>query len=87
MPYDTTRDEYKIFSCIETLTAAERDLGSRVAKAAQQHGIHWAILPPNAEYAQRCVDLGCRMLSIGIDTWVIQRGLRDFQRQFADVKI
>ncbi|KAB2103713.1 hypothetical protein AG0111_0g8330 [Alternaria gaisen] len=36
MPYDTTRDEYKIFSCIETLTAAERDLGSRVAKAAQR---------------------------------------------------
>ncbi|KAH6870326.1 hypothetical protein BKA58DRAFT_411504 [Alternaria rosae] len=36
MPFDTTRDEYKIFSCIETLTAAERDLGSRVAKAAQR---------------------------------------------------
>jgi hypothetical protein len=36
MPFDTRRDEYKIFSCIETLTAAERDLGSRVAKAAQR---------------------------------------------------
>jgi hypothetical protein len=36
MPFDTTRDEYKIFSCIETLTAAERDLGARVAKAAQR---------------------------------------------------
>ncbi|KAG9185238.1 hypothetical protein G6011_07782 [Alternaria panax] len=36
MPYDTTRDEYRIFSCIDTLTAAERDLGSRVAKAAQR---------------------------------------------------
>ncbi|KAI4625731.1 hypothetical protein J4E80_002864 [Alternaria sp. BMP 0032] len=36
MPFDTTRDEYKMFSCIETLTAAERDLGSRVAKAAQR---------------------------------------------------
>ncbi|KAF2116850.1 hypothetical protein BDV96DRAFT_598692 [Lophiotrema nucula] len=35
MPYDTTRDEYKIFACVETLTPAERDLGTRVAKAAQ----------------------------------------------------
>ncbi|KAF2036324.1 hypothetical protein EK21DRAFT_52802 [Setomelanomma holmii] len=36
MPFDTTCDEYRIFSCIETLTAAERDLGARVAKAAQR---------------------------------------------------
>ena len=36
MPYDTTRDEHKIFACIESLTPAERDLGARVAKAAQR---------------------------------------------------
>jgi hypothetical protein len=36
MPYDTTRDEYKIYACIESLTPAERDLGARVAKAAQR---------------------------------------------------
>ncbi|RAR02965.1 gas2 domain-containing protein [Stemphylium lycopersici] len=36
MPFDTARDEYKLFACIDTLTAAERDLGSRVAKAAQR---------------------------------------------------
>lgn len=36
MPFDTTCDEYKIFACIDTLTAAERDLGARVAKAAQR---------------------------------------------------
>ncbi|ORY06226.1 hypothetical protein BCR34DRAFT_571449 [Clohesyomyces aquaticus] len=36
MPFDTTRDEYKIFACIETLTPAERELGARVAKAAQR---------------------------------------------------
>src|SRR5262245_27351689 len=37
----------------------------RVAKAAQQHHIYWAILPPNSASARRCVDLGCRMLSLG----------------------
>lgn len=36
VPFDTTRDEYKIFACIDTLTPAERDLGARVAKAAQR---------------------------------------------------
>jgi hypothetical protein len=36
MPYDVTRDEYKMFACIENLTPAERDLGARVAKAAQR---------------------------------------------------
>ncbi|OAL50163.1 hypothetical protein IQ07DRAFT_600258 [Pyrenochaeta sp. DS3sAY3a] len=36
MPFDTTQDEYKIFACIDTLTAAERELGMRVAKAAQR---------------------------------------------------
>lgn len=36
LPFDTTQEDYKIFACIETLTAAERDLGTRVAKAAQR---------------------------------------------------
>lgn len=36
MPYDVSRDEYKIFACIENLTPAEKDLGARVAKAAQR---------------------------------------------------
>src|SRR5262245_47942242 len=56
----------------------------RVARAAKANGIHWAILPPNVAYAKRCLDLGCRMLSIGIDTWLVQRGLRDFRREFGD---
>lgn len=54
----------------------------RVAKAARENGIHWAILPPNREYAQRCLDLGCRMLSLNIDTWAVQWGLRAFWKGF-----
>lgn len=59
----------------------------RVAKAARDHGIHWAILPPNLAYAQRCVDLGCRMLSLGIDTWTVQRGLKAFADEYAGLKV
>src|SRR5205085_11908749 len=53
----------------------------RVAKAARGHGIHWAILPLHADMAKRCVDLGCRMLSLGVDTWIVQRGIRAFKKE------
>ncbi|KAF2257257.1 hypothetical protein BU26DRAFT_546353 [Trematosphaeria pertusa] len=63
MPYDTSRDEYKIFACIEALTPAERDLGARVAKAAQrlkswcdevaQWGWSGSFEQPSEEYKER----------------------------------
>jgi 2-dehydro-3-deoxyglucarate aldolase/4-hydroxy-2-oxoheptanedioate aldolase len=59
----------------------------RVAKAARSHGIHWAILPRNLAYAQRCLDMGCRMLSLGIDTWTVQRGLKAFAEEFAGLRV
>ena len=55
----------------------------RVARAAREAGIAWAILPRSPEYARRCVDLGCRMLSIGIDVWAVQRGLASFLAEYA----
>jgi 2-dehydro-3-deoxyglucarate aldolase/4-hydroxy-2-oxoheptanedioate aldolase len=57
----------------------------RVAKAAKSNGIHWAILPRNAAYAKRCVDLGCKMLSVGLDVWAIQRGLKAFLTEFESI--
>jgi 2-dehydro-3-deoxyglucarate aldolase/4-hydroxy-2-oxoheptanedioate aldolase len=57
----------------------------KVAKAAQKHKVHWAILPRNAAYAKRCIDLGCRMLSIGMDIWSVQRGLKAFLDEFGQL--
>jgi 4-hydroxy-2-oxoheptanedioate aldolase len=57
----------------------------RVAKAAKANGIHWAILPRNVAYAKRCVDLGCRMLSVGLDVWAVQRGLKAFLSEFESI--
>jgi 4-hydroxy-2-oxoheptanedioate aldolase len=54
----------------------------RVARAAKANGIHWAILPRTAAYAKRCVDLGCTMLSVGLDVWAVQRGLKAFLAEF-----
>jgi 2-keto-3-deoxy-L-rhamnonate aldolase RhmA len=56
----------------------------RVAKAAQAHRIHWAILPVNATYARRCVEMGCRMLALGMDVWAFQKGLKAFQTDYAE---
>ena len=37
----------------------------------------------DAEYARRCVALGCKMLSIGLDVWALQRGLRSIDAEYA----
>ena len=56
----------------------------RVAAASKAHNVPWAILPFDVESARRCVQLGCRMLSIGIDMWVMQRGVKAFKTEFAE---
>jgi len=56
----------------------------RVARAAREHGIDWAILPLNPAYGRRCVELGCKMLSLGMDVWIVQRGLKAFQSEYAE---
>jgi 2-keto-3-deoxy-L-rhamnonate aldolase RhmA len=56
----------------------------RVARACRSNHIPWAILPRDAAHARRCVELGCRMLSIGIDAWVFNLGLRAFKERFGE---
>ncbi len=56
----------------------------RVARAAAAHKVHWAILPPTPAYARRCLEMGCRMLSLGIDVWTVAKGLQAFQAEYAE---
>lgn len=56
----------------------------RVARAAKEHRIHWAILPLNPEHARRSVEMGCRMLAIGMDVWAIGKGLRAYQGEYGE---
>ncbi|HYT95062.1 MAG TPA: aldolase/citrate lyase family protein [Gemmataceae bacterium] len=58
----------------------------RVARAARANGIHWAVLPASAAHAKRYVDLGCRMLSLGLDVWAVQRGLKAFLAEYAAIE-
>jgi 2-dehydro-3-deoxyglucarate aldolase/4-hydroxy-2-oxoheptanedioate aldolase len=56
----------------------------RVAQAASQHGKHWGILPRDLAYARRCVALGCRMLSLGMDVWTLHGGLKALRAEYAE---
>jgi 4-hydroxy-2-oxoheptanedioate aldolase len=56
----------------------------RVAAAAKKNGIHWAIVPKDVLHGRRCVEMGCRMLSIGFDTLTIFAGLEATRRQFSE---
>src|SRR5207237_2310213 len=56
----------------------------RTARAAAANGVAWAILPRDAAHARRCVGLGCRMLSIGMDAWAFQKGVKAIQGEFAE---
>ena len=56
----------------------------RVARAARERRLPWAILPADAGHARRCVELGCRVLSLGIDAWAFQRGVQAFQTEYAE---
>jgi 2-dehydro-3-deoxyglucarate aldolase/4-hydroxy-2-oxoheptanedioate aldolase len=56
----------------------------RVARASKEHGIAWAVLPFNSDFARRSMELGCRMLSLGLDVWTMQSGLKMIQAEYAD---
>lgn len=58
------------------------DAFARVAAVAKTAGLPWAILPRDAAYARRCVDLGCSVLSTGLDVWALARGLEAIQAEY-----
>ncbi len=56
----------------------------RVARASAAHRVPWAILPLGPAHAHRCVEMGCRMLSIGVDSWAFLKGVKAFQDDYAE---
>jgi 4-hydroxy-2-oxoheptanedioate aldolase len=61
-----------------------RSAVERVAAAARRHNVPWAILPRDPGHACRCVEMGCRMLSIGIDVWFLHAGVRAWKKEFGE---
>jgi 4-hydroxy-2-oxoheptanedioate aldolase len=56
----------------------------RVAATCKRAGRHWGILPLSPAFARRCVGLGCKILGLGIDMWVIRKGVQAFQEEYAE---
>jgi 2-dehydro-3-deoxyglucarate aldolase/4-hydroxy-2-oxoheptanedioate aldolase len=56
----------------------------KVARASASNKVAWAILPRDAAHARRCVEMGCRVLSLGIDVWFFQRGIKAYKQEFAE---
>jgi len=54
-----------------------------VAVACRNRGKHWGTLPASAEFADKAVDRGCRMLTMGNDVVSMRRGIAAIQETFA----
>jgi 4-hydroxy-2-oxoheptanedioate aldolase len=65
-------DHEKVWNAIE-----------RVANACRKHGKAWGIVPAGPKHADRCVELGCRMLTFGSDVMALRLGVQAVQNLFA----
>ena len=57
----------------------------RVAQACKKHGKNWGTIAVNPAFAKRTYDLGCRMLSFGIDAVMLRRGVEATKSTFGDL--
>ena len=53
-----------------------------VAQACRNTGKHWGCVNPDEAFAQRAVELGCRMPTLGGDVLAMRRGIERFQQTF-----
>ncbi len=56
----------------------------RVAAACRNHGITWGCVAPDPKFADRAVENGCRMPTLGNELFMIRRGIEKFHESFAN---
>ncbi len=56
----------------------------RISDACRGGGITWGTVPAGADYARRCVDKGCRMLTLANETLAMRRGIEALKDSYAD---
>jgi 4-hydroxy-2-oxoheptanedioate aldolase len=54
----------------------------RVADACHRRGKPWGMVPPDPALAERAVELGCRMLTLGNDVMCLRRGVEAVRQAF-----
>lgn len=53
-----------------------------VQKACAKHGKHWGVVPVDPEYADKCYDLGCRMITFGNDIFALKTGIASIKGSY-----
>ena len=48
---------------------------AQVAAACRKHGKHWGTVPADPAFAERCVEMGCRMISVASDVLAMRLGV------------
>ncbi|MHC4398633.1 MAG: HpcH/HpaI aldolase family protein [Planctomycetota bacterium] len=51
------------------------DAIDKVAAACREHGKPWGTVPAGPDYAARCLEKGCRMLTLANETLAVRRGV------------
>lgn len=59
------------------------DAINRVADTCRRTGKSWGCVAPDPQFADRAVESGCRMVTMGNDVLVIRRGIEAFKNAFA----
>lgn len=59
------------------------DAISKVAQACERHGKHWGAVVPDPEFADKALQLGCRMPTMGNDVLTLRRGIDAIKTSFA----
>ena len=60
------------------------DAIDRISTACHKHGKTWGTVPAGPDYAARCVEKGCRMLTLANETLAVRRGIETLQEWYAD---
>lgn len=56
----------------------------RVAEACRNHGKAWGAVVPDAKFADRAVENGCRMPTMGNDVMVMRRGIEAIKAAYSN---
>lgn len=58
---------------------------AQVAAACRKHGKHWGTVPADPAFADRCYDLGCRMISFAGDVLAMRLGVAALKHNYASL--
>jgi 2-dehydro-3-deoxyglucarate aldolase/4-hydroxy-2-oxoheptanedioate aldolase len=56
-----------------------------VSQACRKHGKTWGTVPGDPDYARRCVDKGCRMLTLANETQTLRRGVAAVRQLYGEL--